>query len=110
MINDMLRKLRSDKCLSQQEVADYLKVKRPTYTRYESGTNEPDLNTVSRLADFFNVTVDFLLERNITEQKETAPVVDERTEKNVATIMELVSQLSEEQLDAVITIMKNMVK
>ncbi len=63
MIKTKLRELRIKKGVSQQDMADYLNVKRPTYTRYESGTNEPDLKAVILLADYFGVTVDYLLDR-----------------------------------------------
>ena len=71
MIKEKIKNLRTKKGASQQDVADYLNVKRPTYTRYESGTNEPDLETVVKLADYFEVSVDYLLDRDTPE--ESAP-------------------------------------
>lgn len=61
---DRLKLLRNAKGLTQQNIADYLGISRPTYTRYETGEREPDQDTLLKLADFFEVTVDYLLGRD----------------------------------------------
>lgn len=63
MIGNRLKSLRDDKGLTQADVAKVLGVSRTTYTQYETGKSEPDLATVNRLAEFFNVSVDWLLGR-----------------------------------------------
>ncbi len=63
MIKDVLRYLRSSTNMKQDELAAYLNIKRSTYTRYESGTIQPDAIALSKLADLYNVSVDFILER-----------------------------------------------
>jgi len=55
-MHDILRKLRSEKNLTQQQVADYLQVGRTTYTHYESGYTPIDIPTMVRLAHFYNVS------------------------------------------------------
>lgn len=60
---DRLKKLRKEKKLSQQELADKLGINRSTYARYETSTTEPDYETLRKLADFFGVTVDYILGR-----------------------------------------------
>lgn len=49
--------------LTQQAVADYLGIKQPSYIRYENGQAEPTLANLVKLADLFNVSVDYLLGR-----------------------------------------------
>ncbi len=49
--------------LTQTEVADYLHISQPSYIRYENGTAEPSLDNLVKLADLFDVTVDYLLGR-----------------------------------------------
>lgn len=66
MIN--LKIVRKSKKLSQQEVAKHLGVSRSAVAMWETGGSEPDLATVSKLADFFGVSIDYLLGRD-----ETAP-------------------------------------
>lgn len=56
-----LRALRNARNLTQQEVANRLGIHRSTYAKYETGDNEPDHETLQRLADFFDVSVDYLL-------------------------------------------------
>ena len=49
--------------LTQREVAKYLSMAQPSYIRYENGTSEPSLETLVKLADLFDVSVDYLLGR-----------------------------------------------
>lgn len=48
---------------TQKEIADYLGVDRSTYAKYESGDSEPTLDTLKKLAKYFDVTTDYLLDR-----------------------------------------------
>ena len=56
-----LKKLRNARNVTQQELADYLSVTRPTIAGYETKGKEPDYNTLFRIASFFDVSVDYLL-------------------------------------------------
>lgn len=60
---EQLKKLRKERDLTQKQVSDALKIQRATYTRYEIGEREPDNKTLNKLADFYDVTTDYLLER-----------------------------------------------
>lgn len=59
----MLRKLREEKHLSQKDIAEYLGITRQAVAAYELAKREPDYNTLRKLADFFSVSVDYLLGR-----------------------------------------------
>lgn len=61
MLAKRLRELRNEKGKKQHEVADYLGITRPAYTAYESGNRQPDLATVTKLAEYFNCSTDYLL-------------------------------------------------
>lgn len=61
-----LKNLRKEKKLSQQQVADFLCVSNQTYSNYETGAREPDNENLKKLADFFNVSTDFLLDYEST--------------------------------------------
>ena len=56
-----LKKLRNARHVTQQELADYLNVTRPTIAGYETKGKEPDYNTISMIASYFNVSIDYLL-------------------------------------------------
>lgn len=59
----MIKKLRTEKKLSQQKLADQMKVSRSTVAMWETNQSTPDAETYKRLADFFGVSVDYLLGR-----------------------------------------------
>lgn len=64
MLSARLAYLRKEKDKTQEEMANFLGITRPAYTAYESGRRQPDYSTIQKLADFFNVTVDYLLGRD----------------------------------------------
>ncbi|MBP2243849.1 transcriptional regulator with XRE-family HTH domain [Paenibacillus xylanexedens] len=59
--------LRKERRLTQQEISKSLKMARTTYSGYENGSREPDNETLNKIADFLEVSVDYLLGR--TEQR-----------------------------------------
>lgn len=64
-----LKELHQIKGLSQQEVADYLHYSAVSYSRYETGNRSPSLDLLIKMADCFDVTLDYLLDRqHISEQ------------------------------------------
>lgn len=63
MIGERLKQLRTEKKLRQSDVADMIGVGRTTYTNYEIGVSEPDIETINKLAEFFEVSTDYLLGR-----------------------------------------------
>lgn len=58
-----LRELRLDHEKTQAELALFLGTSRQVYANYENGINEPSLDTLARLADFFECSIDYLLGR-----------------------------------------------
>ena len=57
----MLKTLRKQKRLTQRELADALHISQTSVSKYERGESEPDLEMVVLMADYFGVTVDYLL-------------------------------------------------
>ena len=58
---NILRELRTKKGVYQKDVAKYLGVDRTTYVKYERGDSEPSIDIIKKLANYFDVTVDFLV-------------------------------------------------
>lgn len=56
-----LKKIRTQKGLTQQAVADGIQCSPTVYARYERGEREPSIETLLKLSAFFDVTVDYLL-------------------------------------------------
>ncbi|MBR3919851.1 MAG: helix-turn-helix transcriptional regulator [Clostridia bacterium] len=58
-----LRELRKKKGISQLKLAMDLNMNQNSVSRYENGEREADYVTLIKIADYFNVSIDFLLER-----------------------------------------------
>ncbi len=54
---------RNKQKLTQCQVAKYLSITQPSYIRYENGTSEPSIDTLIRLANLFDVSIDYLVGR-----------------------------------------------
>lgn len=67
--NENLKAARERKGLSQKEIAESVGVAKSTYSLYESGNREPNVQTIKKIADALNVTADELL--GIDEQPQT---------------------------------------
>ena len=68
MFAENLRILRERKEMTQQQLADALKISRSTIGMYEKGNREPDFETLELIADFFNVDMGRLI-GNLTPKK-----------------------------------------
>ena len=58
-----IRDLREDSDMTQQQVADYLKMKQPQYNRYEKGYRDIPSDVLIALADLYNTSTDYILDR-----------------------------------------------
>lgn len=88
-IGQKIKKLRTEKGLTQKDLADQLHVTFQTISKWEKDENEPDLATVRELAKLFGCSLDYLL----SEDEEEAPkeeVAVEPVVKEVPVIKETV--------------------
>ena len=58
-----LKEIRKAKGISQLKLATDLNTNQNTVSRYETGEREPGITELIRIADYFNISVDYLLER-----------------------------------------------
>lgn len=56
-----LQKLREKKRVSRRVVADFVQTSKNSIVRYERGERTPDITTASRIADYFDVSLDWLI-------------------------------------------------
>lgn len=63
-----IRDLREDRDLKQKQVADYLLCDQSLYSKYERGERPLPLDYADKLADFYGVSVDYLLDRTNVEK------------------------------------------
>lgn len=59
MLGKRLKKIRKEKKITQEEISNYLGVKRQTYSAYEREVSVPDSLTLKKLADYFGVSTDY---------------------------------------------------
>ena len=64
MVSEKLTEIRKQRKLTMKDVAEAIGMKPDTYRNYESGRLEPNLSTLTKLADFYGVTTDYLLGRS----------------------------------------------
>lgn len=67
-LGERLRRLRESVKLSQVKMAELLGVKQSSINRYEQGQSAPSLETLVRYADYFDVSLDYLLARTDNPQ------------------------------------------
>lgn len=76
---ERLRELRLQRGMTQTQVGDLIGVSCVTVGRYEAGEREPSNAKISALADYFGVSIDYLMGRDETEKELSA---DEKKERN----------------------------
>jgi transcriptional regulator with XRE-family HTH domain len=92
---NILSDLRNKAKITQQELANVLGISRGTIGMYEIGKRDPDTETLKKIAQYFNVSIDYLLgnsnNRNIDESK-----IPERDKKLMDDISSLDDDLKKE--------------
>lgn len=124
MISYWLKYYRHECGLTQQQVADRLKIERSTYTYYETGKTKPDINTLIKIAKVYNISYTKLLEGIEAELEEAVadihsggPTEDEdtlkyrthATTKYEVELLFLVRNLSPKQRKEVLNLAKQLV-
>jgi len=82
-LGNRLRALREKRKLTQKELAEKLNIPNQNISNYERDFRQPDYETLQMLADFFDVTTDYLLGRS-----SNLPQLTEKDEKDIAKKME----------------------
>ncbi len=75
--SEIIKLLRIERGITQEQLAALLKVSRSTIGMYETGSREPDFETLEAIADIFNVDMDYLMGRSTVERKNpvaTSPI------------------------------------
>ena len=79
---ERLRSLREDKDLTQTQIAKYLHMSQTGYSQYEIGKNDIPTKVLIQLAEFYGVSVDYIL--NLTDITRPYPKVEgQPTAKNI---------------------------
>lgn len=62
-LKEILKEERKKHKMTQQEIADYLSMARGAYAQYETGKNSPPISTLTKLADLYKCSLDYLTGR-----------------------------------------------
>lgn len=93
-----LKQLRLDRHLTQTALANALDVAQTTISAWERGEKSPDPDTLVRLANFYDVSVDYLLGR---ENKKEAPLPVPMLGKDAQKLLDMYGEMSKESKDQV---------
>lgn len=76
MFGEKLKELRTQKNLSQNQLASILNVHKATISLYESGSRYPSYNILKSIARFFHTSTDYLLEMNSARTLDVSGLTD----------------------------------
>lgn len=96
---EQLRELRLQRGMTQTQVGDLIGVSCVTVGRYEAGEREPSNAKISAFADYFGVSIDYLMGRDETEKELSA-------DKKRKEIIEAISQMPLEKLEALAVLLQ----
>ena len=68
MLFENIRNLREDADKKQIELAEYLNIKQTTYSKYELGKINIPIEVFIKLADYYDVSIDYLVGRSIKKK------------------------------------------
>lgn len=96
-----LLKLRKENKKTQQDMANLLGIKQNSYSKYELEETQPSIENLIKLADYFNVSIDFLVGRNwqneigylTPPQKECVNIIKQLNETNLTKTIGYVNAL-----------------
>lgn len=98
-----LKPLRNSLNITQKELASFLGINQNTYSYWENGKVKIDSDSLSKLADYFDVSIDYLLGKSDLKKEDSDSTPDSsRTSATLNELMELCSSLSDEELNDVL--------
>ena len=93
MVGHRLKDLRKNRKLSQDQLAEALSLSRVSITSYEAGSRTPDIYTLVKIADYFDVSTDYLLGRvELSRSVNFLDMLDGQLVARLAVIAELAEQ------------------
>lgn len=88
MLGDRIRNLRKEQRITQSELGKVINVSKVSVSGYENGTREPDTDSLIKLANYFNVTVDYLLGTTTSKKGKTPENATDSDLKDLKNFME----------------------
>ena len=100
-----LQYLRNQKKLTQQEIAKQINITQTCYNYYEKEKRQPSIETLCKLADFYGVSLDYLVGRQFVnevgyltdEQKNVVFAIKKLNESNLNKLLSITLKILDEQ-------------
>ena len=92
-----MKLLREQHNLSQTDLAKILNISRQSYNFYENEKRDPDTTMLIRIADFFNVSLDYLLGRT----NDPSPITQEKTSSHQEEVLRDIEDITPEMASEV---------
>ena len=97
-IGEFLRELRKGKGLTQEQLAEQFNISRRSVSRWETGSNMPDVGLLIEIADFFDVDIREIIDgerksENMDKEKETLKKIAEYADTEKAKLKKKVSNI-----------------
>ncbi|WP_343337344.1 hypothetical protein TPELB_23890 [Terrisporobacter petrolearius] len=107
MFSKILKDLRTEFNMSQSELAKKLDISPSTVGMYEQGRRYPDFDTLIKISEFFNVSLDFLLGKTLIRNEQNTSL---NLTKKQLKALELASQYSDEEFETIIKLINTIKK
>lgn len=108
MLSQRLKQLRSENNLTQAQLADILGIAKTTLAAYEQGKSEPNITLLIKMANYFSVTIDYIVGKTNCSNTDYQPIsdilsIDEKTIETLVLLSATTSQYSQlDYLEAII--------
>ena len=97
ILSNRLKQLREEKEVMQKEIAAYLNISASAYGFYEQGKRTPTPEILSKLANYFNVSVDYLLGRDINLKNGSTIELTDKDRKDIEKTLNKTMDMLESQ-------------
>lgn len=114
-----LAQLRHEHNMSQEEMAVYLDISQQTVSKYENGKIEPDMSVLKKLANLFDVSIDYLMGYSdirkpdlfVGEEAEVYQVLDDlRRRPELKMLFKVSKNVTKDEIDTVVRMIETFKK
>lgn len=100
-----LKKLRTERKLSQQKLAEKFRLSQQSIYKYESGLAQPDIQTLKNFASYFHTTIDYLVGYSSDQGLESQNTIQKlsQEENTIINLYRCLSPSMRKHLEAILT-------
>ena len=95
-----IKELRKNAKLTQNDLCKAININQQNLSRYESGEVEPNIETLTKLADYFDVSIDFLVERRQFNRLDMSNLT--QTQKNIINMVIELNEINANRVESYI--------